>query len=293
MGVRETASELGRQIRRARERVGLTQADLAAILGKNQASVSQWESGKRAPSVDDLLAIAEQVQADISELLPSLREPRPQAPALMRALVETLELESLSSSLERFLEHAGELPALPTFVHVAADRPLRAADELLARAQLEDPDAVEPPIDVKRLAVLCGVRVLPFSFAPEENDEGLSGLLIELDDGPVIGVESDQYGPRARFTVAHELGHHLLRHHNRFHVDLATLPSEGSGEGRLYDGRLEREANDFAANLLMPATLVRMRFAVTPSARALAGQFDVSRLAMGYRLVNLGLRETS
>lgn len=282
--------EIGRRIHDARRGAGLTQGELAAELGKNQANVSQWESGKRVPGFEDLFAIARRLGVELSDLLPS-SDPRPQAPTLMRALVETLELDSIEPRLEAFLEEAEQLPVLDASLRVSADRPLRAADELLARAQLHEPEAVEPPIGVSRLANLCGVRVLPFDFAVDQNEEGLSGLLIELDSGPVIGYQAGHYEPRARFTVAHELGHHLLRHHNRFHVDLATLPSEGLGEGRLYDARLEREANDFAANLLMPATLVRTDFASTPSARGLAHRFDVSPLAMSYRLVNLGLRE--
>lgn len=108
---------------------------------------------------------------------------------------------------------------------------------------------------------------------------------------PDVWEQHDRgYPPRARFTVAHELGHHLLRHHSRFHVDLATLPSEGPGD-HLFDPRLEREANDFAANLLMPATLVRIAYSPGAPARSLAAQFEVSPLAMSYRLVNLGLKD--
>jgi Zn-dependent peptidase ImmA (M78 family) len=53
--------------------------------------------------------------------------------------------------------------------------------------------------------------------------------------------------------------------------------------------RREREANRFAAELLMPETLVRAsveRDGVDP--HRLAGRFAVSDVAMGFRLVNLG-----
>lgn len=51
-----------------------------------------------------------------------------------------------------------------------------------------------------------------------------------------------------------------------------------------------RAANDFSAALLMPARLVHEAFADNQSTRLLATRLNVSELAMGYRLANLGLR---
>jgi Zn-dependent peptidase ImmA (M78 family)/DNA-binding XRE family transcriptional regulator len=283
--MRETAMAVGKRIAAAREAVDMRQGELASQLGKTQATVSQWEAGKRAPSLHDLMEIATTLDVDLAELLPSRPERKP-APALLRAVLDSMELDVVRAALDAFLEAAEELPPLPISIEVAADRPLRAAQQLLARAQLLEPKVVQRPIDITRLANLCGVHVIPRDF-PEDN---ISGLLIVLANGPVIGVHRWQNEGRQRFTVAHELGHHLLNHHDRFHVDLAS-PSSGEGEGPLYDWRLEREANDFAANLLMPASLVRDAFQLTPTTRALAAEFGVSPLAMGYRLVNLGLRE--
>jgi Zn-dependent peptidase ImmA (M78 family) len=59
----------------------------------------------------------------------------------------------------------------------------------------------------------------------------------------------------------------------------------GVGEGKA----LEREANVFAAELLMPEGLVRASFDGT--AVGTASQFGVSDEAMGWRLYNIGLSE--
>ncbi|HTU78400.1 MAG TPA: ImmA/IrrE family metallo-endopeptidase [Solirubrobacteraceae bacterium] len=79
-------------------------------------------------------------------------------------------------------------------------------------------------------------------------------------DGAVIGINADHPETRQRFTMAHELGHYLLRHHeraeayeDRFHLDLAENTPPG------FDWRAERAANDFAADLLMPAGSCRPR----------------------------------
>ena len=116
----------------------------------------------------------------------------------------------------------------------------------------------------------------------------LSGLLIEFESGPVIGVNRIQPESRQRFTIGHELGHYLLRHHDYFHIDLGVPAADRDPPG--YDWRRERQANEFAANVLMPAAWVRERFLAGRSVPQLLSDFDVSPIAMGYRLTNLGLR---
>jgi len=172
------------------------------------------------------------------------------------------------------------MEAPEVMITVTADRPLRAAQELLSRAHLLDPKAASPPVDVDHLAEMVGTRVIPWEL-PDE----ISGFLVELDDGPVIGTNKRHSPSRRRFSVAHELGHQLLHHHDRFHVDLTS-----ESDSPLYDWRLEREANDFAANLLMPAGDVRDAVDTQRNRQRLAEVFGVSPIAMSYRLVNLGLR---
>jgi Zn-dependent peptidase ImmA (M78 family) len=68
------------------------------------------------------------------------------------------------------------------------------------------------------------------------------------------------------------------------HIDLAESDPPG------YDWEVERAANEFAAELLMPRDMVVREFDQSPDTQRLAKRFKVSELAMGYRLVNLGLR---
>jgi len=57
------------------------------------------------------------------------------------------------------------------------------------------------------------------------------------------------------------------------------------------DRALEREANVFAAELLMPEELVQAEFPRAATAAELAGWFGVSAEAMSWRLYNLGLTD--
>jgi len=105
-----------------------------------------------------------------------------------------------------------------------------------------------------------------------------------MTNGALIAVNGHHAQTRQRFTLCHELGHHLLGHTERFHLNLA----EGAQPEQDY--RVERAANEFAADLLMPRKLLAKFDASVQSTSELASTFEVSEIAMGYRLLNLGLR---
>jgi len=56
-------------IRLAREKMNLTQAQVAEALGIQQSAVAQWESGETKPRADKLLALAKLFGCTIDELL--------------------------------------------------------------------------------------------------------------------------------------------------------------------------------------------------------------------------------
>jgi transcriptional regulator with XRE-family HTH domain len=276
MPINDTARSVAEAIKTGRQQLGWSQTDLAEHVGRTQTAVSYWEAGKRTPGIDDLLDLSEALQKDISFFLPSGGE-RP-IRAILRATATQLDLSELDSALQGFLDKVEDLTLPMKTIDLSGRRPLVAALELL---KLNGTSS--PPVDVKTLAEACGAIVLSYPF-----DDDLSGLVVELDGGAAIGVNSGQAPVRQRFTIAHELGHYLLGHHERFHIDLGRGDSDGTPPG--YDWISERAANDFAAELLMPARMVHEFDDGERSTSDLAELFDVSGLAMGYRLANLGLR---
>lgn len=56
-------------IKKFREKKGITQQELAAVLGVGQSTVAMWESNKSLPRVDTLKAIAKALGCTIDELL--------------------------------------------------------------------------------------------------------------------------------------------------------------------------------------------------------------------------------
>ena len=277
MPINDTARSVAEAIKTGRQQLGWSQTDLAEHVGRTQTAVSYWEAGKRTPGIDDLLDLSKALQKDISFFLPDGGERQP-IRAILRATAAQLDLSELDFALQGFLDKVEDLTLPMKTIDLSGRRPLVAAQELLKLS-----GASSPPVDVKALAEACGAMVISYSF-----DDDLSGLVVELDGGAAIGVNSSQAPVRQRFTIAHELGHYLLGHHERFHIDLGRGDSDGTPPG--YDWISERAANDFAAELLMPARMIHEFDDGDRSTSDLAELFDVSALAMGYRLANLGLR---
>ncbi len=103
---------------------------------------------------------------------------------------------------------------------------------------------------------------------------------------------------RQRFTVAHELGHWALHPGRLLIFDRPMRVNRRDSVSAMATDREEIQANAFAAALLMPERLVRQSVSELPAsegrdpdraAARLAGLFDVSTLAMSFRIINLGL----
>ncbi len=222
---------------------------------------------------DELIDAAYALGREVAYFLPQENARKP-ATAVLRAEVARLASDELERAVEDLLIDTERAQFPPQQIEIKAIQPAHAANELLDKAGVDD-----APVKVKQLAESCGLMVFERAFP-----EALSGFLLELEEGAVIGVNCRHHRVRQRFSTAHELGHHLLGHSERFHIDV----SDGNSPGADYAS--ERAANEFAAELLMPRRLVSRLAEGEPGTSWLAQRFDVSEIAMGYRLVNLGLR---
>jgi hypothetical protein len=103
-----------------------------------------------------------------------------------------------------------------------------------------------------------------------------------VGDGHRIVLHGPSSERRRRFPIAHAIGHFVLHPHR-------LAPQRGGGGNAAWQAQ-EREADQFAAELLMPESLVREAVLLRgPDADRLADRFDVSRKAMQTRLRWLGL----
>lgn len=162
--------------------------------------------------------------------------------------------------------------------------------EKRAIAILEEFGVSEPPTPVEQIARRLGAQLTYEAF-----DGDISGMLYRDGETAVIGVNSRHATTRQRFTVAHECGHLLMHKGQPMFIDRFARVNWRAGDSN----REEREANAFAAELLMPRDLIEIELerVVAKSRQAtlrhvaadLAGRFRVSEEAMTYRLTNLGL----
>lgn len=152
---------------------------------------------------------------------------------------------------------------------------------------LKDVNISKPPVPVDRIARHLGLRVRHEPFEGE-----ISGCLIRRGDDASIGINSMHHENRQRFTLAHEIAHFLLHHGDRVILDRNFLVNLRYANG---DTDEEREANYFAAELLMPEGFLendlrdkKIDIEEDEQITMLANQYKVSPQAMTYRLVNLG-----
>lgn len=275
---------LGDRIHRARDAAGLSLRSLGQAVGVSQTAIANYESGKTVPSSDALLGLARACGVRVEYFLrPETRrlgrpEYRKRASLGVKAQrrIEADVIDQVERVLELFdlypqppVEPFSAPPGLPARVETPADLEGVAARLRDAWQLGQDP---LPGL----IATLEERGVLVFTTTVDE-DGRFDGLAASVDAWPVVVVGATWPGDRQRFTLAHELGHLLLR-------------------GRCGDGLdEERACNRFAGALLAPAAAVRAelgdrRTRLDPGELlALKHQYGLSLHGWVYRAKDLGI----
>lgn len=138
------------------------------------------------------------------------------------------------------------------------------------------------PIDIRGL-----VHKLDIDLHEAPFTETFSGALCPYPEVPgeyLILLNSVHSETRKRFTLAHELGHYFL------HESMAVMLGGSARRFRRWSGFQEREAEGFAACLLMPRGMVLDEARrLGRDAWVLARRFWVSQRAMEIRMEELRL----
>lgn len=146
---------------------------------------------------------------------------------------------------------------------------------------------VEPPVVAADLARQIGLTVIPVDFANiNPKYSPISGFIDTATNR--LFVNSNDSPGRQNFTIAHELGHYLLKH------------TENGEYGSLLYRRtaplleeipIEKEADCFAANLLVPEKFLKDAIKKYPFASnlQLANLFGVSETVIRIRRQNVGV----
>jgi Zn-dependent peptidase ImmA (M78 family)/transcriptional regulator with XRE-family HTH domain len=244
---------------------GLSQAQVADRVGMTPDALSRALNGQRAFASIELARLAELTGVDLHELITG--EPDPNKLTFVarhtfdketreRYVPGRAEDEDILRDLELVYRQAGSLPASPA----ALTSPSKV------RAEIGDSFIRKFADLVERHLGIDVVRVPGLSTAYSFTVSGRNVIAI-----PAVGNWFWE-----NWSLAHELGHFALGHHDAARVTKSH----------------EREADDFAAELLLPEHEMRARdwLAIAPRELAqLVWDYGVSTKAIGNRVNALGL----
>lgn len=289
-----STNNVGKLIRKQRDAMQMTVAQLAVQVGVSRNTITNYEAGKTEPSASDLVRLSGALGCAISDLFNGGTASVPprfafrahnrlhKDPAIIVAARKYLraydEIEEIMNSrlqgkLRKFnLDNDGALK----------DREIEmAADTLRQTSGLHDTG----PENIASVLEGLGVRTLFFEY----DGKGLEGLsTIQGDMVLVMLRDRKRIVERTIFSAAHELGHLVL------HPQLFTCDEK---DDEVDSKRYEKEADKFAGNFLVPSDeLVRIwkeerlnRLSLFNALIMLKGVFHVSFHCLYRRVTELGL----
>lgn len=149
------------------------------------------------------------------------------------------------------------------------------ASKLIERYGISSPEHIR----LRDVAYDCGIAVVEGRLA------GAAASLVRSRDHGTIRVSSQEtYKFRKRFSIAHELGHFILKHGHPFRIVCSDRDMT-----EWYRPGQEREANAFAAELILPRSLVESTCDVAEvnmePVRRISEEFRASLTASAIRFV--------
>jgi Zn-dependent peptidase ImmA (M78 family)/transcriptional regulator with XRE-family HTH domain len=275
-----TQADLGRRVADARTESGMTQADLAASIGLERTALVRIESGERKVSATELAAIAGTVDRPVdwffteSPVAVVSRRRDPAVGGFSRTLDRALEIAARDVA---FLESRHLLPSAERLARKAPES-YEDAEAVARDVRVEAARPDGPLLDLQSVAESLGLLGFSLALGPDAGD----AAYVEVGSLGVAVINGTADAGRRRFSLAHELGHHLAGD--------AYEPSP-----RLGASDAERMFNAFAAYLLMPrASVLSIWGEFSAQSRRLAAiavavRFSVSWTAACNQLRNLDL----
>lgn len=142
-----------------------------------------------------------------------------------------------------------------------------------ARELVKRTGITEPPVDLRLIIEQAGLGYEEVDYFPDDVD----ALIVQLGDRTTAAVNQNQSVTRRRFSLAHELCHHLLHADRSIFDDRVTIDSPPTDVD--YAGSkdpMEAEADIFAGELLVPLPLLKRHFRSGLTAADVARAFAVS-----------------
>ena len=232
----------GERIRQAREACGFTQTELAKRVGIKQAAIAQFENEQTSPTIETLEAIAKE-----TKFLPSFFKQPPIGDFPIGSLCfrarnsiskkeEYQAYQYAKTMFELIIKSASIIKLPKPRLPILKEKPVTAAR--VSRVALGlSPD--NPIKNLTRTLEKNGVIILKLLMLLPKLDAFSTWTEIKFEY-PVIAIIPGHTADRIRFSIAHELGHLIM--HRTIRGQLKVL---------------EKDANIFAAELLLPEVAMR------------------------------------
>jgi transcriptional regulator with XRE-family HTH domain len=294
---------VGRRVRAARRRSGLDATALAEQVGLTRDKLSKIENGRRRVAPRELPALAHALHLPLSALLGDSDATRP-ALALAHRVAATAPESATSGARARAIEILQAEGRLGKHTELPPRQlsPGGAAIERLVATSFATTPRTAPEAQRQGRVLAEEVRrILEFGIAEIGDlpalvemhfaadvalsplgEGGSDGLCAHDGEAALLVVNTDYPTGRTRFTLAHELGHHLLR-------DPRDVIEERLGD-MFASSYIERRVNAFAGHLLLPLKAV-----ITTLAWLGCGRDDLvaanarGRVALGYLMLRYGV----
>lgn len=249
-------SFVGDQVRIARELRRLTQTELSIAISElsrgrslTSAAISQFEKGLSIPSESTIASLASVLEVEPEFFTADAADQEVHLPAFFRSLRATpvkdrKRARNIAQLVHRLASVVGahvempkrDIPSIPCDPFEDADERHRQAERAAGQVRRAWSLPRGPVQDVIRTMERHGVICARLRF----NEERVDAFSVAFSDYPVAVLTSDkEKWDRSRFDAAHELGHVVM------HGETAGAPE------------VERQANEFAAAFLMPASDIR------------------------------------
>jgi Zn-dependent peptidase ImmA (M78 family)/transcriptional regulator with XRE-family HTH domain len=294
-----TPLAIGRRILLAREKKGLTQAQLAQSLDiPSHQSISELEKGNRRLPPDELAKLARILDRDVEYFVDPFSLVGEAQYSWRRAPGNDDDVSDFQAKADRLVGLLRWLRSLDADALSPLGKVLRLSecstfdDTEQAAEHLAEALRLGPIPSQKLLENVesqLDVPVLYIDMMGGRSKVSVSGATVHLTDFTCILINRNEPAGRRAFDLAHELFHALTWDVLTPEVVESNVLSNA---GPAKKNRTEQLADKFASALLLPHKLLRQKFDLTDKSditqlRALATHFGVSTSALAYRLLGL------
>ena len=235
---------VGARVAQARRALGLKQADLGARMELDRTVIAKIESGNRTLSALELADLARVTELPISWFVmdspPIVASHR--ADDLLDTTIADVRVDVLAREVMQLLEF-GLLRPADSRIALSVPRNLEQAEQAAAEVRRRLGCESDALIDLGAAAASLNL----FAYSLDLPASKADGAYVAIEEGLGVAlINGINPSARRRFTLAHEIGHHVFQDEYVIDVELNTSA--------------ERFVNAFAIHLLLPREILERRW---------------------------------